>query len=242
MIPLHEYTGVEIPLLLGAIASAMHVWTGPDHLAAVTPLVFNSQKNHWKIGAFWGIGHLTGMLLIGFLFYLFKDLIPVDNISQYSEQLVGLILIGLGIWSFYKIKKERKSHIHPHIHEHENSDYAHVHKHKHHHHNHEHSHEKQKTQNYWAATGVGIIHGFAGISHFLLMLPALAFENHWESAQYLVGFAIGTLGAMIIFSIIIGKFHLIKDVKKPKAVYKNLQFWGGIVAVAIGIFWIFQSL
>lgn len=243
MIAFFEFSNIDVPLLLGLLASLLHVWTGPDHLAAVTPLVFETDKKHWKIGAFWGVGHLTGMLLIGLLYVLFKEYIPVEAISEHSEQLVGVILIGLGLWAFYKIKKDKYSHTHPHIHEENDNSYAHVHKHGHQHQPHSdvHQHHHKDKQNHWAATGVGILHGFAGISHFLLMLPALALETKWQSFQYLLGFAIGTIMAMVIFSFIIGKFRTQNNTKDTTRIYKNLRFWGGVVAIVVGVFWIIKN-
>jgi sulfite exporter TauE/SafE len=242
MISLHEFTGINIPIIMGILASMLHVWTGPDHLAAVTPLVFDSKKNHWQIGGAWGLGHLLGMLLIGVLYYMFKAYIPVDRISEYSEQIVGIILIGLGLWAFYRMKKVHEHHhIHPHIHSDGFQDFVHVHEHNVDTHLHTHPIEKSKNQNLVTATGVGIVHGFAGISHFLLMLPALAFHSQWQSAQYLIGFAIGTVSAMIIFSYIIGKFHKLNPNQHQHNVFKNLRFWGGIVAIVVGIFWLIKN-
>lgn len=242
MISLHEFTGINIPIIMGILASMLHVWTGPDHLAAVTPLVFDSKKNHWQIGGAWGLGHLLGMLLIGVLYYMFKAYIPVDRISEYSEQIVGIILIGLGLWAFYRMKKVHEHHhIHPHIHSDGFQDFVHVHEHNVDTHLHNHPKEKSKNQNLITATGVGIVHGFAGISHFLLMLPALAFHSQWQSAQYLIGFAIGTVSAMIIFSYIIGKFHKLNPNQHQHNVFKNLRFWGGIVAIVVGVFWLIKN-
>ncbi len=242
MVALHEFTGINIPILLGLMASALHVWTGPDHLAAVTPLVFDSKKSHWKIGVAWGFGHLLGMLLIGLLYYLFKEFIPIDAISAYSEQIVGVILIGLGFWSFYKMKKVHEHHhIHPHFHSDGYQDFVHVHAHEDESHQHKHPKEKSKNQNLMAATSVGVVHGFAGISHFVLMLPALAFHSGWQTLQYLIGFAIGTIGAMVVFSFIIGKFHKLNPNQHNHNVFKNLRFWGGVVAILVGIFWIINS-
>ena len=86
----------------------LHVITGPDHMAAVMPFAVESKKKAWKIGLSWGIGHITSMLAIGIIFMFFKELIPVEKISNHSEQLVGLVLIGIGIWAFYKIFKNNK--------------------------------------------------------------------------------------------------------------------------------------
>ena len=66
----------NFPLFAGIIAAMLHVISGPDHLAAVTPFAIESKKKAWKVGLFWGVGHLVGMLFIGVLFLLFKELIP----------------------------------------------------------------------------------------------------------------------------------------------------------------------
>ena len=100
---------ITFSLTTGLIAAMLHVITGPDHLAAVVPFAIESKKKAWKVGLFWGIGHLVGMMSIGFLFVIFKEWIPVEQISGYSEQIVGFVLIGIGVWAFYKIFKKDKN-------------------------------------------------------------------------------------------------------------------------------------
>jgi len=107
---------LTFPVLAGIIAAILHVISGPDHLAAVTPFAIESKKKAWKVGLFWGIGHLLGMISIGILFLVFKDLIPIEKISLHSEKMVGVILIGLALWIFFKIFREEKQHRHTHIH------------------------------------------------------------------------------------------------------------------------------
>ena len=94
---------MSFPLLAGIAASILHVVSGPDHLAAVTPLAIETRRKVWKIGLFWGFGHLTGMLLIGLLFLLFRQYIPIEKISEHSEQLVGAVLIIVGLWALYSV-------------------------------------------------------------------------------------------------------------------------------------------
>lgn len=229
----------NFPILIGMTAAIVHVLMGPDHLAAVTPLVFDTQRRHWKIGLLWGIGHVIGMLLIGVLFYFFKDFIPIETISNYSEQFVGVILIGLGIWSFYRVKNRKAKHKHPHFHDKENAgSMVHIHKHNHNSLKHEHSHKKQIEQNNLTAIGVGVIHGFAGIAHFVLLLPVLGFASKFESLQYIIGFALGIMMAMISYTFIIGKFQNKKTTNHEKPFYNNLQFWSGVLAILVGIYWI----
>ena len=128
---LAQSTSISFPLFTGIMAAMIHVLLGPDHLAAVAPLTVEKKTKTWKVGLFWGFGHLTGMLLIGILFTLFRDFIPVERISSHSEQLVGLVLIAIGIWSFYQVKQSHhKPHQHPHTH-HEEESLVHIHKHQH---------------------------------------------------------------------------------------------------------------
>ena len=165
--------GTLFSFYAGLIASILHVLTGPDHLAAVMPFAIESKRKAWKIGLFWGIGHLIGMLSIGILFLIFKDLIPVEQISNYSEQIVGIVLIGIGLWSFYRIFYQRKNHKHLHVHS-ENAPVIHKHQHEHlHEQSHHHKHKKDLKQSNFASLSIGFLHGLAGISHFLLFLPVL---------------------------------------------------------------------
>ena len=54
-------------LLAGFAAGLLHVFSGPDHLAAVAPLASNRARGQWLTGLQWGIGHTMGVLLIAML-------------------------------------------------------------------------------------------------------------------------------------------------------------------------------
>lgn len=228
-------------MLAGILASILHVISGPDHLAAVTPLVIESKKRAWKIGLSWGLGHIVGMLLIGVLFLLFKDFFPLEKVSQYSEQLVGVVLIGVGIWSFYGIFKEKRNHKHPHIHS-EEKPYIHVHQHEHNHSNesHQHTHKSKISQNVYTSFGIGFLHGLAGIAHFILLLPVMGFETKVEGTQYVIGFGIGTILAMVAYTLILSK--IASYTKQHNDVFfKGVRLAGGLFAIIIGIYWLVGS-
>lgn len=229
------------PLTAGLIASILHVLTGPDHLAAVTPFAIESKKKAWKIGLSWGIGHLVGMIAIGILFTIFKELIPIEKISMYSEQLVGFVLIGIGIWAFYKIFKADKDHKHLHIHS-ENSPQIHSHKHEHEHEKfHKHNHTNEVKQSNLASFSIGFMHGLAGISHFILFLPVLGFENQFDSILYVVGFGTGVVLAMVIFTLVIGKINSLSMNGHNELLFKGIRLAGGTFAIIIGLYWIFST-
>jgi len=231
---------LTFPLFAGVMAAMLHVISGPDHLAAVTPFAIESKKKAWKVGLFWGIGHLLGMLFTGMLFLVFKELIPIEQISAHSEQFVGIVLIGLGIWVLFKIFKQEQSHKHTHIH---STLHPLIHKHEHDHHiekKHNHTHPNLK-QGTLASLSVGFIHGLAGVAHFLLFLPVIGFTSMFDSSKYIIGFAIGTLLAMISFAIVIGRIADFSKRDHNEIFFKGIRFAGGLFALVIGVYWIFAN-
>ncbi len=85
-------------LLAGFAAGLLHVFSGPDHLAAVAPIASNRERGQWLAGLQWGIGHTLGVLLIAVLLLLLKEQLPLEAISAYSERVVGASLIAIGGW------------------------------------------------------------------------------------------------------------------------------------------------
>ena len=228
----------SFPFVAALFASVLHVITGPDHLAAVIPFAIESKKRAWRVGLFWGIGHLTGMLAIGVLFLIFRELIPVEKISEHSEQLVGFVLIIIGIWSFYKIFKKNKNHKHLHVHS-EEAILIHKHEHKHIHKlTHKHEHKQSADQSNFASFSIGFLHGLAGISHFILFIPVASFKNQLDSIMYLVGFSTGIVLAMTLFAFLIGNISSFSKNEHNDTLFNGIRFAGGLFAIIIGIYWI----
>ncbi|MEX0275143.1 MAG: sulfite exporter TauE/SafE family protein [Flavobacteriaceae bacterium] len=235
----HGPTLNQLPIIAGLLASILHVVSGPDHLAAVTPIAIETRQKVWRIGFFWGLGHLLGMLLIGLLFLFFKEKIPIEKISEHSEQLVGLVLIGVGLWGLFVMFRGKTQHSHPHVHNGSDS-IVHVHPHDHgnphvHHH---HTHEKKIRQNTWSAFGIGILHGLAGVAHFLLLLPVLGFEHQSESLQYIIGFALGTILAMTSYAFVLGQLSQKAKTSTKTSLFRTIQLSGAIFAIVVGIYWL----
>src|SRR5690349_4906019 len=97
----------------GLAAGLLHVFSGPDHLAAVAPLAADGDRNHWRTGLQWGVGHTAGVLLIASLLLLLREQLPLDLISAYSERIVGIALIAVGCWGVWKASR---ASIRPHSH------------------------------------------------------------------------------------------------------------------------------
>ena len=100
----------------GLAAGLLHVFSGPDHLAAVAPLAADTDRAKWQTGLQWGVGHTVGVLLIASLLLLIREQLPLDVISAYSERLVGVALILVGGWGFWNARLRRREGAKPHSH------------------------------------------------------------------------------------------------------------------------------
>lgn len=100
--------------LAGVAAGLLHVFSGPDHLAAVAPLATDRERRQWMTGLQWGVGHTLGVLLIAALLLLLKEQLPLAAISAYSERVVGASLILIGGFGMWRAAKASSDHSHSH--------------------------------------------------------------------------------------------------------------------------------
>lgn len=229
---------IELPIIAGIIASILHVVSGPDHLAAITPFAVENKRKVWKIGFSWGMGHLVGMLMIGMLFILFKNIVPVEKISEYSEQIVAVVLIGVGFWALYRIVIKEKKHNRPHVHA-DSKVFIHQHEEEHIVDN-KHTASSVSEKTIISSFVIGVIHGLAGIAHFLLLSPALSYATKSESYLYIGGFAIGTVMAMTVYAYLLGS--IAKKSSGNKSLLKTIRLIGGLFALIVGVYWLYLSL
>ena len=89
-------------LLAGLTAGLIHVLSGPDHLAAVAPLA-GGRGRAWRAGFLWGLGHSGGVLAVGLLALALRGALPIDALSSWSERIVGVTLVGIGLWGFTRV-------------------------------------------------------------------------------------------------------------------------------------------
>ena len=182
-----------LTLLSGALAGLVHVLSGPDHLAAVAPLAIADRHRGWFAGCTWGIGHTAGVVSVAALAVLLRDVLPpIDVISSWSERLVGAALIAVGIWALRAALRIRTSpHVHGHV-------------------AHAHLHATagppaaRRLGHAHASFLMGVLHGIAGSSHFLGVLPALALPTRAASLAYIAAFGAGSIVAMTGFGAALG--------------------------------------
>jgi len=212
----------------------LHVISGPDHLAAVAPLALVNRGGAWSTGVRWGLGHASGVFLVGLLSLLLRDLLPVDRLSSWAERLVGLMLLGIGIWG---LRKAISQNVHVHEHSHGGKRHVHIHV-----HGRSNSHALIAAANKphvhtHAAFAVGTLHGLAGSSHFLGIIPALAFPTKAQAIGYFVAYGVGAIVAMGTFSSAVGWLAQASHFRGV-AVYRTLMVSCSVVAMGVGIFWL----
>lgn len=181
----------------GLLAGLLHVFAGPDHLAALAPLSLNARKRAWAVGLRWGLGHSSGVLVVAAVAFGLRRVLPLEALSGWGERLVGATMIVLGLWGLRSLFRERL-----HAHEHDHGGHGHVHFHVH---RAEEDHREAKAHVHThAAFWVGTLHGLAGTAHLVGVLPSLALPTGRETAIYLVAFALGTIVAMTAFAAVVG--------------------------------------
>ena len=209
----------------GVLAGVFHVLSGPDHLAAVAPLAVEDGRRGWLAGWTWGLGHASGVVVVALLAVLLRDLLPpVDVISAWSERLVGLALIGIGLWAF-----RRSARIEPGAHRHGKLA-----------HNHLHVQRgpawARRLGHAHASFYLGILHGIAGSSHFLGVLPALALPSRAGAVLYIGGFGAGTVAAMTAFAAVVG----VVGTRTSHAVHfhRGMMRAAAALAIIVGTVWL----
>lgn len=224
-----------LAIATGLVAGALHVVAGPDHLAAIAPLAVEGRKSAWREGLRWGLGHSAGVAAVALLGFALRDLLPIDAFSAWSERLVGVTLVAIGLWG---LRRAVAGRIHAHRHRHAAIEHEHIHVHlakpgdalEHRATPHVHTH---------AAFAIGSLHGLAGSAHFLAVLPALALPTASDAAQYVGAFALGTMIAMSSFSSAIGWCAARLADRGARAVQHLLGVCSA-AAIAVGAWWLAQ--
>jgi len=224
--PLNQTSALLI-IAAGIGAGLVHVFSGPDHLAAIAPLAIKRQRGAWITGLRWGAGHASGVAFVGILSLLLRGLLPVDLISNWSDRLVGALLIGIGLWTLRKALL-----IHTHAHEHEGESHEHIHI-----HSRNGAHAVKRHVHTHAAFGIGTLHGLSGSSHFLAIIPALAMPSSALAIVYLGCYGLGTVLAMILFASVINS--LSARFAGTAKIYRGVLFACSGRAVTVGCIWMF---
>ncbi|HCG91239.1 MAG TPA: hypothetical protein DEZ08_05315 [Dehalococcoidia bacterium] len=202
-----EY-GAIAAIILGLILGLKHA-TDADHVVAVTTIVSefkNPLRSLW-VGASWGLGHTTPLLILGIIILIFKETVidRYTTVAPFLEFAVAIMLVFLGLQVFWNLRKGRL--LHTHQHEHDDGPHLHIHG----THPPEESPDVEKTHGRFSigkpffrmkSFTIGIIHGLAGSAAVMLvLLPTI--DSFVAGIAYIVLFGVGTIASMAIITIII---------------------------------------
>jgi len=149
------------------------------------------------------------------------------------------MLVAIGLWALAKLFPAHHHHTHDHTHADEHG-FSFVHRHEHHH-EHHHSLSEAEKQSWYAALGIGVLHGLAGVSHIVSLLPTLAFETNVQATIYLIGFGVGTILAMVAFAFLLGLISRSASHNHKQSTLKWINGLAGLAALVVGIFWIINT-
>lgn len=192
-------------ILLGFALGLQHA-TDSDHIVAVTALASEngSARRSALTGAFWGLGHLLTLFLVGSALILLRVRMS-PRLDWALELLVALTLIWLGV---HTVRKCFAGRYHFHAHEHGGRAHAHLHFHPEAEPGHVHDAHAWKNVPHGLGHGstavlVGMAHGLAG-SGGLALLVLASIPSRLLGLVYLIVFGVGALTGMVVFSALLG--------------------------------------
>jgi hypothetical protein len=210
--PLEGETGVLLAIGGGLVAGLVHVFTGPDHLAAVAPLAVQHGRRAWRAGWSWGTGHALGAAAVTALALALRSALPVEAWSPWSRVLVGMSLLWIGFSGARRALRRGDS-----------------------------SGSVEHHATHRTAYAVGMLHGVGGLAHLFAVVPALLLPSTGDAAFYLAAYCLSSIAAMTIFAGSMGTLseRLARAAKGTRfQLEKALLLGSSALAAALGVIWI----
>lgn len=216
-----------LALASGFTLGSLHAFDA-DHIAAVSALASRTRRAlvAMRMGLFWGLGHSSILLLVGGALVALQLPIP-PAVEYWSETFVGMLLVGIGVWTIRKVRNDWHQHVHRHAHD--GAEHIHLHQHPAEGtHDHEHHHGR-------SLFAVGVAHGLAGTGAVIVLVPVAMASSPWSAALFLACFGVGTMIAMALFSVLFNAaIHLSRSVH----VISVLRAGAGVASLVIGLVWL----
>ncbi len=208
-------------LVLGFVAGVLHVFAGPDHLAAGLAVRTQRPGGAWYYGGVWALGHAAGLTLIGLIYFLIRETGFIGAISMFAERMVGVALILMGAWMLLRRHQPWDS----------TTDIP----------------EPVRQFEGWkgfrrhpegkAAIGFGFLHGTAGATHLIGLIPMFALQNPPAVLAYLAAYNLGILIAMSSFCYAVGVFYSSRTVDRVLPA-TQIRVIVSVLCLAIGAYWL----
>lgn len=199
---------MTLSLLFAAVIGFHHAFEA-DHVLAVGNIA-TKRKSVWQAlrdGIFWGLGHSSMIFAVGCLIILSKTVVNIANF-EFFEVLVGITLVGLGIYRLFQNRSKTSQTTHTHSH------------------THPHPHNSK------LAYSIGLIHGLAG-SGAVILLTMSELKGDVESLLYLIIFGIGSIVGMMVVA---GVFHLpfSQKIQAPTRFQSLLLIASALICIGYG--------
>jgi len=234
--------------LLG-LAHAIEV----DHMIAVTAFVSTrpALRSAAGFGLRWGLGHSIAVFLAGGILIATGLRWPAGY-DQLGEGVVGALLVVVGAWAMFRARKlhlhppeQHGDHAHLHLHVHARADAPHEHEHAgrdvhahpptghHHHHDGHGAHH--------GMTLVGMMHGLAGTSAVVALVPVTLMDRKLVGLGYLAAFGAGTILAMMAYAMVAAAAFQ-RASATSLAWGRALSRFVGAGSIAVGLWWIWRAV
>ena len=206
-----------------------------DHVMAVSVLS-NLRPGFAKTVGYcanWALGHGLVLLTCGLLLFGLGLGIP-DSLVHLAEIMVGLFLIGMGLFCFWRFRRERIALV-----EHQHGEI----KHRHWQIEGDKSHDRVRAgdKTGHAPVMVGMLHGLAGSAPALALVPLVAQGSLGTALAYLALFSIGVMLAMLVFGLGFGAAQ--RHINQQSVYLVNrMRHVIAFSSVAIGGYWLSQAL
>jgi hypothetical protein len=156
-----------------------------------------------------------------------KRVVP-ENLAGGMERLVGVALLGLGLWTLYSLARAVRG----------GGDDAHHCGHHHcgHHHG-DHGHHDHHHDHHHGSLWMGMLHGVAGTAAFVGETLVAVSQSYALVLAYTFAFSVGVLVAMAAYAGALGGL-LSWGGRRVRWVSCGAQALAGAAACAVGILWI----
>jgi cytochrome c biogenesis protein CcdA len=192
---------VLLPFLTAFLLGLLHS-VDLDHAMAVSAFVSTAPRIRTALGfgLRWGLGHSATVLAVG-LALVVAGVRLGPGIDAWAERVVGLALVVVGLWSF---RTARNLHVHAAS---AHGDHAHLHLHRPAAGAHEHPHggARERSHHPKGIAWLGVLHGLAGSSAALALIPVTLLASPAAGVIYLIAFSAGVTTGMMAFAVVLAR-------------------------------------
>lgn len=206
-----------------------------DHVMAVT-ILNNTRPGLARMlrhCTHWALGHGLVLLTAGLLLFGFGVAVP-SGLVWLAELLVGVFLIGAGLYCFWRFRRERIVLV-----EHRHGAITHRHW------------QVEGDQRHVSAMAddraghtpvlIGMLHGFAGSAPALALIPVVAQGRILIALGYLLVFSVGVMLAMFAFGFGFGRLqHWLGQ--RSVVLLNRARHLIAVTSMAVGGYWLSQAL